>query len=413
MVLRMDIEKYLSIIHGATFEHDGDWLEQKNGHFLKRYFLNCETFWKTVVVPSTRRVEASVSPNERIKPREIVAEDIKALGATHYSMCSHLVFAHLHLEHIEDDACPCSFEDFYSHLGSVCDLSETVLLNFYLLKLECGALKSRVFEELEEHEFLDIARDWYKQRYADAYEHYCSKGKFLSIALPSKGILLDEYFDGSAHHKTYKEFKQQVNLLRVYRNVIVHHARIAKVHDGSGTLVPKKEEVYRYKKWSQVVAALKDKKRFEDFVPMKEQMKSDIEDLEKILNKLWEKPLGEIRQLLVMERNKILLDKYKLDLSGPSPKASDLSSEAIVAASQMTSSGIVTIPNEGSKPFGASAPTVSEGAPLSEPSELEKSQEYEWIENKRAFASDFFEVPANEKLANGRKRRSGKKTGKE
>jgi hypothetical protein len=44
-------------------------------------------------------------------------------------------------------------------------------------------------------------------------------------------------------------------------------------------------------------------------------MKLDIELLEDILNKLWLKPLEELKGLFFEENNRVLLQKYNIDLS--------------------------------------------------------------------------------------------------
>ena len=131
MAYEISLSRIENIVSNTYFANDGDSYEKKYWPFFKERFPNCETFWRYFVVPSTKRIELEVSePNERrIDHREGISEDIQDITSFHYSMFINLIYCYDHLEKFGLS----SFEDFYLHLGSACDLAEDFLLKTYLL----------------------------------------------------------------------------------------------------------------------------------------------------------------------------------------------------------------------------------------------------------------------------------------
>lgn len=303
------IEDKISKIY---FANDGDTYERIYWAFFKERFPNCETFWRYFIVPITKRIEIEIKDsNERIQPREDISIDIKNVASFHYSMFLNLIYSYDHLQNFRLS----SFEDFYMHLGSACDLTEEFLLKTYLLTLECRCQKSKILQELKKEEFLQLAEKWYNQHYSKVYENYLNKGKPAPIKLPSRQDILDEYFQDL--EAPWKEYKKHTQKVREYRNIIVHDVQIGKIITiGGVTLVPKKENIQEYKKWSDVFAVQQNiQKLNNDFINIKEQMILDIGRLEIILNNLWNKPLNNMKHLFYDDKNKILLGKYNIDLS--------------------------------------------------------------------------------------------------
>lgn len=226
-------------------------------------------------------------------------------------MFINLIYSYDHLQNFGLS----SFENFYTHLGTSCDLAEEFLLKAFLLIRECTDQKSSVLQELTKEDFLTIAENWYDNNYKKVYAHYLNKGKPQPMKLPSRANVLDEYFDKELCWKQYKNFSQRI---REYRNVIVHDIQIARIisYTSGMALVPKKEKIQLYKKWSAVFSAQNDIKRVKnDFINMKEQMVMDIGTLENILNEMWVKPLNDLKKLVYEDKNEKLLDKYNLDLA--------------------------------------------------------------------------------------------------
>lgn len=311
MGYKIALSKIEDVISKTYFANDGDRCEREYWIYLKEGFPNCETFWRYFVVPCTKRIEFEVSePNERIRPREGVSEDVIDVASFHYSMFINLIYSYDHLQRFGLS----SFEDFYVHLGSACDLAEEFLLKTYLLILECRGQRSEILQELKKEDFLKLAEKWYDDKYSKVYENYLKKGKPSPMKLPSRQNVLDEYFQDSVDWKEYKSHTQKI---RGYRNVIVHDVQIGMITpiDAGGVLVPKKEKIQDYKKWSYVFAAKRDAEKLrDDFIDMKEQMILDIRTLEIILNKLWVKPINDLKKLFFDEKNETLLGKYNIDL---------------------------------------------------------------------------------------------------
>ncbi|MHC1611272.1 MAG: hypothetical protein ACXQTW_06725 [Candidatus Methanospirareceae archaeon] len=174
--------------------------------------------------------------------------------------------------------------------------------------------KSEILQELKKEDFLKIAEKWYDDNYSKVYGDYLKKGKTVPIKLPSRQNILDEYFKDLGDWKEYKRYTQKI---KEYRNIIVHDVQIGKIITIGGiTLVPKKEKIQDYKKWSDVFAVQQDIQKLKnDFINMKEQMILDIGRLEIILNNLWAEPINDMKKLFFEDKNKILLDKYNIDLT--------------------------------------------------------------------------------------------------
>lgn len=309
--LKIALEKINDIVSNSSYANEGDSYERRYSELFKDEFPNTEIFWKYFVVPSTNRIDKLITnPEERIRHREGISNDIKDLGALHYSMFMNLIYANHQLEHFELS----SFENFYTHLGTTCDLAEEVLMGAYFLILECTNRSCQVLQELSKDEFLRIAATWYECNYKKIYEHYLKKGKPPPFKLPSGSNVLEEYYANEQSWKQYKGFSQRI---REYRNVIVHNIQIARIFTSpTGVVVPRKEKIQTYKKWSFVFAVRGNSKKIaEDFIDMKEQMNLDIVNLMKALNDLWVKPLGDLKKLFYEDRNERLMEKYNIELS--------------------------------------------------------------------------------------------------
>lgn len=307
---KIGFDELQGIISRTHFANDGDSYERDYGALVIDRFPNCEIFWSHFVVPLTKRIELQVKdPGERSRFREGISHGSKDIASLHYSTFINLIYAWDHLRNFRLS----SFEDFYIHLATSCDLGEEFLLKTYLLILECRGQKSRVFQGLSKEEFLELAGRWYEKNYSRLCEEYLQKGKRTRIELPSGENALDEFFQGFTNWRRYKDHSRKI---REYRNVIVHDVMIGKIlHGETGILVPKKEKIQKYKKWAAIFEAAKDRVKLKnDFVEMGKQMKSDIEELETLLNELWDKVIEDLERLFFNERNAILLQKYNINL---------------------------------------------------------------------------------------------------
>lgn len=310
MACKIEEKKINDIVSKTFFSNDGDINERVFWPFLNETFPNCEMFWSRFVVPLTKRIQSEIQdPNERIRKRDGVSIDIERMTLLHYSMFLNLVYAHNHLR----DFRLSSFEDFYIHLASACDLTEDFLLKVYSLILECSGSKSVILEEINKKEFLELVEKWYEDSYLKDHRKFVEKAKSIEIVLLNKRTVLDEYFVDKDRWKDYKNLSR---MIREYRNIIVHDVQIGKIINLNGVqLVPKKEKIQQYKEFADVFAVLKEPTKLKnDFIEMKEQMFLDIEGLQTVLNDLWTKPIKDLARLFFEDKNQILLQKYNLNL---------------------------------------------------------------------------------------------------
>jgi hypothetical protein len=305
------LDKIEGMIDRTYFANDGDGNEKLFWPLFIDKFPNSEIFWRHMLVPLTKRIVPEVKdPTERIRFRDGVSEDLKDIATFQYCMILNLIYSHDHFRNFRLS----SFEDFYMHLGSVCDLAEDYLLKTYMLGLECKKEESKVLHTLTKDEFLQLAEAWYNENYSNVYEHYLKKGKPPLIKLPGRQSVLLEYFGDSEEVREYTRHTQKI---REYRNIVTHYMSIQRVPIKEDIiLVPKKEKIKSYKNWDNVLKAGEDVARLEkDFIEMREQMVSDIWILEEILNKLWLKPIEDLKKLFYEDRNEILLSKYNIELT--------------------------------------------------------------------------------------------------
>lgn len=292
----------IEVIKKTYFANEGDYYEKSYWPLLKERFPNCEDYWRHFVVPITRRMVANVTDQrQRTLPREHVSEDVLELASLHYSMFMHLVCGYDHMMSPRLS----SFEDFYVHLASACDLAEDFLSGLYLVILESvggranvSQLARREDSQMPTEEQGDLPSD----RPAPA----------PGAAAPcGRQALLDDYFGAADDWKQYKYHSRKV---REYRDAVIRNVQIGRVvFAGEMALVPRKENIQDYRKWPGVYLAADDPGRLQNhFIVMKEQMIQDMETMEAALNKLWQRPTADVKRLFFEDKNAIILGKYQI-----------------------------------------------------------------------------------------------------
>lgn len=297
-----------------SLSNDGDGNEKRYASLVVDQFPNYEVFWKYLVVPATKRIEIDDRADpERIRRRQGLSNDIFDMMAAHYSVFINLAYSQLHLEKYNE---PASFEDFYIHLGSAFDLAEEFLQRIYFLLLDCADDSvCQVLERLTRGDFLEMAGDWYDRNYKSIYETYLRKGKPDWLRLPCSRDVLDEYYGNDLAWLEYKRYSQ---LVRQYRNVIVHSPQMGFINalDSNGNvirLVPKIDRVQDYRKWSDFFTAMDNMdEHIRDFVEIREGMGVDATRSKDILDLLWQKPIRDMMSILYEQKNKSILGKYVL-----------------------------------------------------------------------------------------------------
>lgn len=299
MTFRIPLSKLIVLTKQFTFVKDGD-LKEKQYGFLA--FPKCEEFWKLIVTPSTYRITGK---GEFIRARENVTEDLQEITAYHYSIFLNIVYADDCLNKGFQIA---YFENFYAHITTACDLVEDLLLKIYLLINECKGQLLSYREKLNENQFMDKAKDYFENNYANDYENYYSKGRHRKIALINEVYILDDQFNDCIAWDDYKKLTKKY---RTYRNILTHNKILASMIIDGKELVPKTNYISNYKTWNDVFSATEETIK-NKFIEKKELMKQTLDEFKACLEKLWEKPLSDLYTLLYTEKNHNLLFKYDL-----------------------------------------------------------------------------------------------------
>ena len=316
MKMKVNPTLFPEYLKRVSYKEYGDRFEREYGNYLINYFPNCERFWRIFVVPCTERIEGqpnTITP--KINLRANINPEIEDIANTHYSMFMNFAFAHLHLE-IKS---PSSLENIYTHLGTICDLAESVIEKWHFLYLKLQNKESKVLQGLTRDEFLKKAGELYDERYSGWYQYYLQKGKSPPINLISRADTLLEYLgDNSQARKKYKTHSQ---FIRQMRNVIVHDVRVARivVNDGQ-ILIPKPKVIAQYRSWRDVAAVINDKARIaRDFAEQYQQATEDVEGLEQVLNEIWEILIENIEGEVYSKVRSSLRDMLYIEFSADSP----------------------------------------------------------------------------------------------
>jgi hypothetical protein len=314
--------KYLDHI---SYEEHGDRFEREYGYYLSSSFPNCERFWRAFVVPSTERVEGyptKITLNLNVRPQ--ISPEIEDIANVHYSMFLNLVFAHLHLE----NKLPSSLENFYTHLGTVCDLAEMAIERWYFLCLNIEKKQSRVLQGLSRDQFLEIAGKLYDERYKGWYQYYLQRGKNPPINLISRTDILVEYLGKDSQVR--KEYAAHSQAIRQIRNVIVHDVKVARIIEKDGQiLIPKPSVITKYRSWRNVAAVINDQAIIaRDFNEQYQQAEQDIIALENILNKMWEILVNHVESEFYSAEKTSLRDMFNIEFFSGGPIILDFEGDA-------------------------------------------------------------------------------------
>lgn len=94
-----------------TFATNGDRREQEAAKIFKNRLKRYEEYWRVFIVPATNRPSS-------ISLKESLQDEMYLLCQFHYSVLSHLMRAHRHLQNVGDNYVDGVYADFYSALQS-------------------------------------------------------------------------------------------------------------------------------------------------------------------------------------------------------------------------------------------------------------------------------------------------------
>lgn len=243
----------------------GNQLERENWEQLKELFPNLEIFWRYFVVPMTKRVKIEISDCNpgKLDYRDEVNKKIKEMGIIAHLIFYQLILAKNHLQFYHYY----SFQYFYIHLNTICDL-----INKFIQKI---------------NSLLNIDNN-------------------------------NKYFIGK-DDKEYNELNDFEKLIGKYRNAIVHHSNIHPINFYGKAFVPKKDKIdgYILKIYSSSeMSKLNQNDINDDFIEVKDIASNDLKIICNIMNKIFDKIIKKMKELIYIDKNNILLKMYKIKIIG-------------------------------------------------------------------------------------------------
>lgn len=256
-IRKEELDKFSYINNNST---GGSQFERDNWRYLVNIFPNLEIFWKYFVVPMTNRIKAEIPDNNlgKLDYRNEVNKKIKKIG-----IIPHLIFYQLKLarDHLSFPHYY-SFQYFYIHLNTVCDLMYDFIIRINtLLKNNDEVIKK------DDQVFID--------------------------------------------------FKNYEDLIGKYRNKIVHESNIHPMWFKDKVFVPKNDKIKKYllKIYSSSeLGKLNQVDIDNDFIEVSIITNNDFNKLCDNLNQIFNQIIKKMEILLFEEKNLELLTMYKIKI---------------------------------------------------------------------------------------------------
>ncbi|MCP4367764.1 MAG: hypothetical protein GY797_06580 [Deltaproteobacteria bacterium] len=308
----VNLQSFQEFLRKAHFDKHGDQYERDFGHHLAEKFPNCENFWRIFVVPLTKRLDGYPDRMVRnIQFRQSIPEELEYIASAHYSMFLHLVYAHLHLEARVHSA----LEDVYTHLASVCDLVERVIIRWFLLLERCRGGKTQELPKEKRDEFLARMGELYDEEYSNMHEHYFSIGKVYPLRPLVEDDFIKRYLGKS--NKNRKAYKTHAISIREFRNIIIHDAKIGRIIERDGkTFIPKPKVIKKYNSWRKVESVVGNEEIVsKDFAEQFHQATEDLSSLESLVNNLWDKVINDFEEEFYSQERVALRELFNIEFS--------------------------------------------------------------------------------------------------
>lgn len=291
-MIKLSKAKFTKQRHAYSFQLKGDSFEQRYFNITQQDFPNLEEFWRIFVVPSTNRIQKQGHPIRQ--PSCISPETAK--------ICNHNYVIFLRLikcSSLISSPDYFSIDDFYAFLVSILDNFESLISELVILfsKYE-KSLEPKFLTKLSKKDFLAEMSDFYDNAYDKLFDHYKKRGSIpLNLKHHTEKSILQQFF-GKKELKDFFAFSEKV---RQTRNIFLHSVRTGLIISPSKNhiLIPKHTKISKYKDdYRKVFQAPKDPKIIKsDFIEAKIQMTEDLENVMKILNKLYEPLINKIKEI--------------------------------------------------------------------------------------------------------------------
>lgn len=255
-------------------ETDGDDFEKIGWDlFVRDKFPNYEKFWQKFVFP--KRDENSIHHKSDL---EIIESELIML---HYSIFRNFFLIYNKLSGAVDFE---TFENCYSRLSSILDLTEEFLMKYAIFekKLDLDLILNDFQDRSVEFNINDAKKS-------------IEKGKPYSVSFLSKIELAEAHYSAEMTSK----FKNKSREIRTYRNKVIHSWQRFIVILNGLLFVAKKETVTKkeFSDWAKVYDKIKEKDTVyikKNFISAKALIENEVSELVIIINNLWNEIISEL-----------------------------------------------------------------------------------------------------------------------
>ncbi len=273
-----------------TLIEDGDHFEQVAWPLIQEDFPDYEVFWSKFVVPTTCRESVPKEHRLWLHFKRDVDPDVQRIAMAHYTIFRSLIFIR-ELVFVHNQPDPRRYapftaskrvDNFFIYLGIVFDNAENLVWYIHKLRHRFGLEKKPPYNRLTNAEVQQIFGEYLKdpETYDTDLNDFISTRRPVSIKLytPSDSLVI------LRDPKNRSDYNKYSNLIKKYRNVVVHNPQIGAVVDKDWTTwIPKKEKIRSYLLWGDVFY----KRDASDFVRAQETMEHDIVETCNLLNRCW------------------------------------------------------------------------------------------------------------------------------
>jgi len=251
--------------------------------FAKDKFPNYELLWQRFVVFRTDR------PNSIHLSQGVSSAD-REIAGIHYSILHNFYVIYKWLGELVFDEITEKqlFESAYVKLSTICDLTEELLFKLLVLSGDIVSGSPQIIKAVSEDAKSQKISEINSLTADKALDALLKRGT-SSVIFLNRVSILEDTFDLRA----YKTFSAGI---RSYRNVIAHSWHSFQIDDR----VPRPGYIKQYQDWAKVSDIIKSnddeakQKMLEHFMPMRELVQEQVDQLIAIVNKLWAEVIPHI-----------------------------------------------------------------------------------------------------------------------
>lgn len=302
-----------------NLKSDGDGIEQIFCDGITDKFQNYEALWSKFIVPWTNRDIYPRKDSLRwIDLRHNIPKFMEELCMVHYSIFRDLAF-YLYESQNQRYGYE-SLRTIYTHFGHAIEMAQLLGIKILIAEKEVDLIEEDIFVEKDVEKDIDnlladfqrFIEDNYKQKFSD----YKTKQIPIIYFIEGTKKFLRKMIDSNDIKKIEKYFRSVQN----YRNKFIHSplpGTLYSVNLRLQTRIPmaiRKNKIDKYELWTDIKRAIQDGRHREDFIPEKEFLHEEFNELKQKLNLLWTYYIKELRKIYKTDILKYSLAYTKSEL---------------------------------------------------------------------------------------------------